>query len=100
MKNGCRHLVQSPFKLDFIFRNPHVYHYIFNPEEKICGEQPVSLLILVASAIHHRDRREAIRYISKQPVSIHILVASAIHHRDRREATCTYLGSLSASTSS
>ena len=47
-----------------LLRNPHVYKYIHNPEDKICGEEPVSLLILVTSAINHRDRREAIRYIT------------------------------------
>jgi hypothetical protein len=42
-------------------RNPHAYKYIFNPKEQICGEEAVNLLILVASAISHMDRRLAIR---------------------------------------
>jgi hypothetical protein len=45
----------------YMFRNPHLYQYIFNPEERLCGKQPVHLLILVSSALQHRDRRDAIR---------------------------------------
>lgn len=44
-------------------KNPHKFDYLVNPEGSICGEQThkVDLLVLVASALKHSDRRLAIR---------------------------------------
>lgn len=41
-------------------KNPHNYPYLANPRDTVC-EGDVDLLILVASARKHSDRREAIR---------------------------------------
>ena len=41
--------------------NPHKFGYILN-EPELCGEsEAVDLLIMVASAVKHRDNRDAIR---------------------------------------
>merc|ERR1719431_910061 len=42
-------------------RNPHDYKYLTNPGASVCGQDPVSLLVLVTSALQHGERRRAIR---------------------------------------
>ena len=45
-------------------RFPHSYRYIHNPGPAVCGtDQEVDLLVMVASALGHQDRRDTIRYI-------------------------------------
>jgi len=43
-------------------RYPHSYRYIHNPGPAVCGaDREVDLLVMVASALGHQDRRDAIR---------------------------------------
>ena len=42
-------------------RNPHPYSYTLNPGSSVCGDESVDLLVLVASALKHADRRSAVR---------------------------------------
>lgn len=42
-------------------RNPHPYSLLLDPGRGVCGEERVELLVLVASALHHRERRRAVR---------------------------------------
>merc|ERR1719431_1193035 len=42
-------------------RNPHDYKYLTNPGASVCGQDPVSLLVLVTSGLQHGERRRAIR---------------------------------------
>merc|ERR1719381_61080 len=42
-------------------KNPHSYSYTLNPGSSVCGEGRVDLLVLVASALKHGDRRTAVR---------------------------------------
>ena len=42
-------------------KNPHSYSYTLNPGSSVCGDGRVDLLVLVASALKHGDRRSAVR---------------------------------------
>merc|ERR1719273_297800 len=43
------------------YKNPHDYKYLSNPGSSVCGQSPVSLLVLVTSGLQHGERRRAIR---------------------------------------
>jgi len=52
---------QNPVKQTGTVKNPHPYSYTLNPGSSVCGEGRVDLLVLVASALKHGDRRSAVR---------------------------------------
>jgi len=43
------------------YKYPHDYRYLVNPGSRVCGDQSVQLLILVSSALPHKQSRQAIR---------------------------------------
>ena len=51
----------NPQKQARTVKNPHSYSYTLNPGSSVCGEGRVDLLVLVASALKHGDRRSAVR---------------------------------------
>ena len=50
-----------PLKHDKTVKNPHPYSYTLNPGSSVCGDGNVDLLVLVASALKHGERRTAVR---------------------------------------
>ena len=52
---------ENPQKQARTVKNPHSYSYTLNPGSSVCGEGRVDLLVLVASALKHGDRRSAVR---------------------------------------
>ena len=52
---------QNPLKQAKTVKNPHPYSYTLNPGSSVCGDSKVDLLVLVASALKHGDRRSAVR---------------------------------------
>ena len=52
---------KNPVKQTGTVKNPHPYSYTLNPGSSVCGEGRVDLLVLVASALKHGDRRSAVR---------------------------------------
>ena len=52
---------ENPQKQAQTVKNPHSYSYTLNPGSSVCGESRVDLLVLVASALKHGDRRNAVR---------------------------------------
>ena len=52
---------ENPQKQARTVKNPHSYSYTLNPGSSVCGDGRVDLLVLVTSALKHRDRRSAVR---------------------------------------
>merc|ERR1711997_156208 len=52
---------QNPLNQAKRVKNPHPYFYTLNPGSSVCGDDKVDLLVLVASALKHEDRRSAVR---------------------------------------
>ena len=54
-------------------KNPHSYSYTLNPGSSVCGEGRVDLLVLVASALKHGDRRTAVRKTWGAPNQVYLI---------------------------
>ena len=64
---------ENPQKPARTVKNPHSYSYTLNPGSSVCGEGRVDLLVLVASALKHGDRRSAVRKTWGAPNQVYLI---------------------------